>query len=478
MHRAGPAVLAAAGLYRAASGFLFVPLMQQIWSLTLRFAPMHYLNNSNASDIFTSPAIVGCIAAIAVLTAFWALYGFSILLHGLDRARRGETLRLLPLLGDSLRDIAHAWLPQNWLILIYSALLIPFTSFFLASDYITQLAVPEYILGVIRANARYHALYLAGALVLLALWVGGALVLPLFVLERKSLWQAARESFDFVRGRFFRVFLLLTRWNLSVAVGAALRLLAVAVPLYGIILAVGLESTQAMFAMSRAALVVELPFIFKDNETAWNFLDGDIMKEVTDGLYDTLGYKVLAWGEGGFRNILSQKPIRTPADLKGMKIRVPGMEMFMTTFQTIGAAPSALDFNETFTAVQQHLMDGLELPIASAYTGSYYEICDYYDMTGHFYNAISLSCSKSFWESLSPELQEIFLTAAKEAGAEQRTWLQTAAADMLSKMEDGGGTIIDDVDVAAFQEACAPVYEAYRDKIGSDLLDRAVAAVQ
>lgn len=63
------------------------------------------------------------------------------------------------------------------------------------------------------------------------------------------------------------------------------------------------------------SLVVELPFIFKDNETAWNFLDGDIMKEVTDGLYDTLGYKVLAWGEGGFRNILSQKPIRTPADL-------------------------------------------------------------------------------------------------------------------------------------------------------------------
>lgn len=173
------------------------------------------------------------------------------------------------------------------------------------------------------------------------------------------------------------------------------------------------------------SLVVELPFIFKDNETAWNFLDGDIMKEVTDGLYDTLGYKVLAWGEGGFRNILPQKPIRTPADLKGMKIRVPGMEMFMATFQTIGAAPSALDFNETFTAVQQHLMDGLELPIASAYTGSYYEICDYYDMTGHFYNAISLSCSKSFWESLSPELQEIFLTAAKEAGAEQRTWLQT-----------------------------------------------------
>lgn len=93
----------------------------------------------------------------------------------------------------------------------------------------------------------------------------------------------------------------------------------------------------------------------------------------------------------------------------------------------------------------------------------------------HRVDGVSLQVKR---ESLSPELQEIFLTAAKEAGAEQRTWLQTAAADMLSKMEDGGCTIIDDVDVAAFQEACAPVYEAYRDKIGSDLLDRAVAAVQ
>lgn len=226
------------------------------------------------------------------------------------------------------------------------------------------------------------------------------------------------------------------------------------------------------------SLISEMPFIYKDNETAWNFLDGDIMKEVTDGLYDTLGYKVLGWGEGGFRNILSQTPVRTPADLNGVKLRVPGMEMFMTTFQAIGASPSAMDFSETFTAVQQGVLDGLELPIASAYSGSYYEICDYYDLTGHFYNAISVSCSKAFYESLSPELQEIFVTCAQEAGQEQREWLQGASQGMLEKMEEGGCTIVDDVDVASFQAACASVYDTYRDKIGSDLMDRALAAVK
>ena len=144
LHRSETALVASVILYRLATSVLFVPLMQQLWSLTLRFAPMHYLSNNNASDIFTSPAIVGCIALIAILTAFWTLYEFSVLLHGLELARRGEKIRFGPLLCSSLLDIRHAFLPWNWPVLLYSAVLIPFTSFFLTSNYITQLAVPEY----------------------------------------------------------------------------------------------------------------------------------------------------------------------------------------------------------------------------------------------------------------------------------------------------------------------------------------------
>lgn len=129
IRRAEIPLLAVIVLYKAATNLLFVPLMQQLWSLTLRFAPMHYLSNNNASDIFSSPAIILCITLIAILTAFWALYEFSVLLHGLDLARKGETIRLPALLRTSLADIRHAFLPQNWLVLVYSAVLIPFTNF-------------------------------------------------------------------------------------------------------------------------------------------------------------------------------------------------------------------------------------------------------------------------------------------------------------------------------------------------------------
>ena len=260
LRRAEAAFLPAVVLCKLAANLLLMPLVQQIWALTVRFAPMHYLNNHNASDIFSSPAIIGCIVLIAILIAFWTLYEFSVLLHGLDLARRGETIRLAALLRASLLDICHAFLPQNWLILPYCIILIPFTNFFLASNYITQLAVPEYILGVIRANRQYHPLYFAACAAALLLCIGWVLVLPLFVLERKSLWQAVKESLSFVKRRFFRLVLLLVRWALSAMVRVTLPALAIAVPLYGIIIGVGLQSAQAMFALSRAALAIELPF--------------------------------------------------------------------------------------------------------------------------------------------------------------------------------------------------------------------------
>lgn len=260
LHHAGVILPALVGLYAVATNLLFIPLMQQLWSLTLRFAPVHYLNNSNASDIFVSPAIILCLVVIALLTAFWALYEFSVLLHGLELARSGRPVQLPALLRDALVDIRHTFLPQNWPVLVYSAVLIPFTSFFLTSNYVTQFAAPEYLLGVLRATTRYHALYLAIVVLLVLLFLSCALVLPLFVLERCSLWQAVRESVGFVRQRIFRTALLLLRWNLSAVLRSGSLALCVLAPLYAVILGIGLQNTAAMVALSRASLLVEVPF--------------------------------------------------------------------------------------------------------------------------------------------------------------------------------------------------------------------------
>ena len=255
LHHAGVILPALVGLYAVATNLLFIPLMQQLWSLTLRFAPVHYLNNSNASDIFVSPAIILCLVVIALLTAFWALSEFSVLLHGLELVRSDRPVQLPALLRDALVDIRHTFLPQNWPVLVYSAVLIPFTSFFLTSNYVTQFAVPEYLLGVLRATTRYHALYLAIVVLLVLLFLSCALVLPLFVLERRSLWQAVRESVGFVRQRIFRTALLLLRWNLSAVLRSGSLALCVLAPLYAVILGIGLQNTTAMVALSRASLL-------------------------------------------------------------------------------------------------------------------------------------------------------------------------------------------------------------------------------
>ena len=194
LHRASAAVLTAVLVYKALTYLLFLPAMNGIWSLTLRCSPVNYLTNNNAHQIFTSPTILGGIALIVLLAAFWNLYGFSILLHGFALARRGETLRPVSLFVRSLGDIRHILLPKNWPILLYCALLIPFTDVFVTYNYISQLAVPEYILGLVRAKPLYLVLFLLilGAAFLFTLfWV---LVLPLFTLERKSLWDAVQES--------------------------------------------------------------------------------------------------------------------------------------------------------------------------------------------------------------------------------------------------------------------------------------------
>ena len=260
MHRAEMFLITAIVLYKILTNLFFLPAMRGIWSLTLRFSPVNYLTNNNAHQIFTAPSILGGIALIAVLAALWNLYEFSLVLHGLDFARRGEACKLRPLFRESFAAIRHAVFPKNWPILFYCAVLIPFTDVFVTSNYITQLAVPEYIMGVIRAKPIYLALYSAIFLAAVLLTVFFALVLPLFTLEHKNFGTAVKESCAYVKQRFFRVLAALARWNFGVLLRMGLLFVLATMLMYGIAAVVGLESTRAMLLLSRALQLVELPF--------------------------------------------------------------------------------------------------------------------------------------------------------------------------------------------------------------------------
>lgn len=247
--------------YKALTNFLFVPALQLIWALTLRFAPIRYLNNKTASRIFASPAIIVCIAVLAVLVAFWSLYEIAAMLQLLTRMRHGEPLRAGAVFRDAFRSLVRVFLPQNLPLLLYGAALIPLTNFFLAANHLTQFAVPEYLWGLLKARAANRLLFALAVLFVLALLLDGLVVLPKFLLERKSFGCAFAESLRVLCSRAGQLFALALRWMLTAAVRTGLMLLCGALLFYCVILGVGFASTAALLALSRAALLIELPFL-------------------------------------------------------------------------------------------------------------------------------------------------------------------------------------------------------------------------
>ncbi len=247
--------------YKVLTNLLLVPALQLIWALTLRFAPIRYLNNKTASRIFASPAIIGCIAVLAVLAAFWSLYEIATMLQLLTRVRHGEPLRAWAVFWDAFCSLVRVFLPQNLPLLLYGAALIPLTNFFLAANHLTQFAVPEYLWGLLKARSSNRFLFALAVLFVLALLLDGLVVLPKFLLERKSFGCAFAESLHILRSRTGQLLGLALRWMLTAAVRTGLMLLCGAALFYCVILGVGFASTAALLALSRAALLIELPFL-------------------------------------------------------------------------------------------------------------------------------------------------------------------------------------------------------------------------
>lgn len=247
--------------YKVLTNFLFVPALQLIWALTLRFAPIQYLNNKTASRIFASPAIIGCIVVLAVLAAFWSLYEVAAMLQLLTRVRHGEPLRVGAVFRDAFCSLVRVFLPQNLPLLLYGAALIPLMNFFLAANHLTQFAVPEYLWGLLKARAANRLLFALAVLFVLALLLDGLVVLPKFLLERKSFGCAFAESLRILRSRTGQLLALALRWMLTAAARTGLMLLCGALLFYCVILGVGFASTAALLALSRAALLIELPFL-------------------------------------------------------------------------------------------------------------------------------------------------------------------------------------------------------------------------
>lgn len=234
----------------------------------------------------------------------------------------------------------------------------------------------------------------------------------------------------------------------------------------------------ALGAFEKKAMVFDLPYLFKDYPTAFQALDSSF----TDGIEADLertGLKVLGWGHGGFRNLYNSKqPVRTLADLKDMKVRMPENPIYVDTWRALGVNVTSMAYPELFTGLQQRTIDGAENPTALYYTSRFYEAAKYLSKTEHVYVAIPIVVSARVWTSLAPEQQAAFQKAADEAIAAQRQFLLATEAATEKKLAEAGVAINSDVDKAAFRRAAAPVYERYKNTIDPELVTRAQALAQ
>lgn len=218
-----------------------------------------------------------------------------------------------------------------------------------------------------------------------------------------------------------------------------------------------------------------LPFLFETNEDAWKALDGPIGQEVFGSLVED-NLHVLGHLENGFRHITtSNQAIESVDGLKGLKIRTPEMPILLSIFETLGANPTPMAFGELYMALQQGTVDGQENPISNIHASKFYEVQDNLSLTGHSYSPTTMAMSENFWNTLTPEQQEIVQTSATEASTFHRELVAEQEEQLLAELEELGMTVTTP-DREAFKEASMPVYKEFEEIYGKELIDSLLEA--
>lgn len=237
--------------------------------------------------------------------------------------------------------------------------------------------------------------------------------------------------------------------------------------------------TNAVIAQVEPALQLnDLPFLFESEAQAQKVLDGPIGRKLATKL-EGKGLKVLGYMEGGFRNMINNvRPVEKPEDVKGVKYRVMQNPVFIGMFSSLGGNAVPMAWGETFTAVQQGAIDGLEIPLAVIDQNKFFEVTKYLSLTNHTYSMIALLMSKRSFDRLPDDLKTVVVEAGATATRAQRQAAGAAAKEVVARLEAKGMKINRVPDFKPFRAAVQPVYENFKGSIGADLLQEALAAVQ
>jgi tripartite ATP-independent transporter DctP family solute receptor len=218
----------------------------------------------------------------------------------------------------------------------------------------------------------------------------------------------------------------------------------------------------------------DLPFLFKDRAHAYKALDSvgmELGKEL-----EPRGLKLLGYMENGIRHLTNNvRPVKTPADMKGLKIRVMSNKIYIETIKGLGASPTPMAFGELYSAMQQGTVDGQENPSAHIYTKRFFEVQKYASLTAHAYAPEPVLISMITWGRLSDAEKAIIEEAAKEAIAWQRDLSTKQDNEYWDKIKATGKMEVIEVDRKPFMEATQPVWKEFAGTVGQDNIDKVLA---
>jgi tripartite ATP-independent transporter DctP family solute receptor len=219
--------------------------------------------------------------------------------------------------------------------------------------------------------------------------------------------------------------------------------------------------------------VLAMPFLFRSIDHLQKVLDGPIGTEILNS-FEPYGFVGLTFYDSGARSIYnSVRPVRSIADLKGMRIRVQQSELMSDMIRALGAEPVELPYGQVLTGLSTKLIDGAENNWPSFITTNHYKYANFYTLTNHTMSPEVLVMSLKAWQSLSPEDQKLFRDAALESSRFMRKIWNDLEQRSRQQAEADGITIIRDFDRKPFEAAMAPIYEkAQRDPATADLIER------
>ncbi|WP_307756000.1 DctP family TRAP transporter solute-binding subunit, partial [uncultured Cloacibacillus sp.] len=233
-----------------------------------------------------------------------------------------------------------------------------------------------------------------------------------------------------------------------------------------------IPSTSALAGFDKRIQVLDLPYLFTTRKAAFDAVDGELGQKLNTYL-SKKGFEVLGYQENGFRHVTnSKRPIKTPADLKGLKIRTMENPMHIAFFKELGANPTPMSWGELYTALQQGTVDAEENPYAMIDDGKFYEVQKYVSETGHVFSYEILIANKKFMDKLPADLRKVVVDAAHKAIMTQRASLEKEEAAFKAKVTKAGLTAneLTPEQKKPFVDATKKVYAQFENELGKEIM--------